>query len=370
MPSGVYVHVPFCAHRCTYCSFVTSTSREREDDYFLAVEAEARARFAEVAGVETVYFGGGTPSYVEPSRLGRILELLAPGGLPALVEVTAEGNPDDLGERRLEELAGIGVTRLSVGVQSLSDAELVLLERRHDAAGAAAALRRGVAVFSRVSADLMIGVPGQTRESLRKSLDGILETGVGHVSAYLLEIEKAPGLLTLRRDSPGLFPDDDELADRWEEVDARLTLAGLRRYELSNWARVGEEGLHNLKYWRSEPVLGLGLAAHSFDGSVRRANTASMDDYLARVARDGRAVVSEVRLRPDESLRERALLALRLAEGVSEPLLESAASTLGRSDRQRLGEAEEAGLLVRSGGRVRFSPRGVLLSNEVFSVLL
>jgi oxygen-independent coproporphyrinogen-3 oxidase len=286
------------------------------------------------------------------------------------VEVTAEGNPDDLDARRLAGLEAAGVNRLSMGVQSLHDQELLYLERRHDAAGALAALERAVLRFARVSADLMIGIPGQTRASLRGTLEGLLRTGVGHVSAYLLEIDKAPGLIALRKASAELFADDDEMAERWEEADEVLESAGLARYELSNWARPGEESRHNLKYWTGEPVLGLGLAAHSFDGETRSANTASMEDYRRRVGGEGRAIIASSRLSPSEAVRERVLLGLRLSQGVPEGQFERARSTLSENERERLERCEEAGLLVRANGRIRLSRRGVLLSNEVFSLLV
>ncbi len=366
--SGVYVHVPFCAHRCSYCSFVTFVGQLGEGAYFDALEREGAARLGEVPEpIETAYFGGGTPSTVDPTRLGRLIRLMAAAGAG---EITAEGNPDDLDARTLDALADVGVNRLSVGVQSLVDGELALLERRHDSAGALLALRRAVERFRRVSADLMIGVPGQTRESLRRSVEGILESGVGHVSAYLLEVEKAPGLLALREGSPGLFADDEEVAGRWETVDETLEAAGLTRYELSNWARTGQESRHNLKYWRAEPVLGLGLAAHSFDGETRCANTASMEEYLRQVNEQGSAVVSRSRLSPDEALRERVLLGLRVASGVTVEDFERARSTAGADEQERLDRCGEAGLLERRDGRVRLTRHGVLLSNEVFSLLV
>ncbi len=368
--SGVYVHVPFCARRCSYCSFVTAVGRQGEEAYFDALELEAEARLGELPlPIDTAYFGGGTPSYVDPARLGRLI-LLVRGAGARLVEVTAEGNPDDLDVTTLDGLSAAGVNRLSLGIQSLEDAELALLERRHDSAGALVALRRAAPRFERISADLMIGIPGQTRESLRRSVEGILESGAGHVSAYLLEIEKAPGLLALREESPGLFADDEEVAERWEEVNEALESAGLARYELSNWARPGQESRHNLKYWEGEPVLGLGLAAHSFDGETRRANTASMEEYLRRVGERGRAEATRSRLPAEEAIRERALLGLRVASGISEEEYDRACSTAGADERERLGRCEEAALLERREGRIRLTRRGVLLSNEVFSLLV
>ena len=369
---GAYVHVPYCAHRCSYCSFVAVTGRETEGAYFDALVAEARARAGEVEGpVDTVYFGGGTPSFADPANLGRVLAALREAvGIAPGAEVTAEANPDDLDAERLEALVGIGVNRLSVGVQSLRDEELAPLERRHDAASALAALRRAARLGARLSADLMIGIPGQTRPSLIEALSGLLAAGVGHVSAYLLEIEKAPRLVAMRERAPALFADDEEMAARWEAVDDACAAAGLPRYETSNWARPGEESRHNLKYWRREPVLALGVSAVSFDGTTRRTNSGSIPAYLASVAARGSAVVAEETLERDAAIRETALLGLRTSAGVGEKAFEGAVATLGTDDRARLEDAFAAGLLVRGEGRVRLTREGVLLSNEVFAFLL
>lgn len=369
---GAYVHVPFCAHRCAYCSFVAQAGKEGEDAYFEAVGLEIRARAREARGpLDTVYFGGGTPSFVGPARLEGVVRLLGETfGLAPGAEVTAEGNPDDLDDARLEALRAAGVGRLSVGVQSLVDGELSWLERRHDAASARSAVSRATALFPRVSADLMIGIPGQTRGTLLASLDGLLDAGVGHVSVYLLELEKAPRLVALRREEPGLFADDDEMAERWELVDERCAAAGLPRYEVSNWARPGDESRHNLKYWTGAPTLAFGVAAHSFDGRVRRANSGSTTEYVRRVREGGTAFVSEDVVEGEAAIRERALLGLRLAAGIPAGVLEAAAATLAPSARTRLRECGEAGLLERRDGRVRLTRRGVLLSNEVFSLLV
>jgi oxygen-independent coproporphyrinogen-3 oxidase len=160
------------------------------------------------------------------------------------------------------------------------------------------------------------------------------------------------------------------MAERWEAVDEALEAGGLRRYELSNWARPGEESRHNLKYWRAEEVLGLGLAAHSFDGEWRSANTASMEEYLRLVGEKGSAELTRSRLSPDEALRERVMLGLRIASGVPLAEFERARSTVSADERERLGRCEEAGLLESRDGRVRLTRRGVLLSNEVFSLLV
>lgn len=380
---GAYVHVPFCAHRCTYCSFVALEGKREEEDFFEGVEREIRSiaaapaegGSAAIRAFDSVYFGGGTPSYVDARRLGRLLGTFKEVfGLSSDVEITAEANPDDLDAAKISGLQAIGINRLSVGVQSLVDSELVPLERRHDAEAARRAVRKAVAAFGNVSADLMIGIPGQTRESLGQSLEGLLEAGVRHLSVYLLEIEKAPRLVALKRDRPALFADDDEMADRWLEVDERLEAAGLPRYELSNWARTGSESRHNLKYWTLVPVLGFGVAAHSFDGRKRFANTGMLAEYLERTAAGALPVATFEETEDSDFLRmkEGLMLRLRLAGGVPSYSFEEIRRTLPVASAQRLEDAFAAGLLeeISSPPRIRLTRKGVLLSNEVFSALV
>lgn len=384
---GAYVHVPFCAHRCTYCSFVALEGKEKEEDFFEGVEREIRSRRAEasgggdpaIRGLDSVYFGGGTPSYVEAARLGRLLGTLEEVfGFSSDLEITAEANPDDLGPEKLSALLALGINRLSVGVQSLVDAELVPLERRHDAAAARRAVSEAVRVFGNVSADLMIGIPGQTMQTLLASVDGLLEAGVTHLSVYLLEIDKAPRLVTLKRERPELFPGDDEMADRWEAVDERLSAAGLPRYELSNWARPGFESRHNLKYWTLTPVLGFGVGAHSFDGRKRYANTGMLAEYLRRTEQGFSPVVTSEKNQEDLLRKKEGLmLGLRLSGGVPSSTFEEIRKSLSPDAAARMEDAVLAGLLEEGTApasaparRVRLTRRGVLLSNEVFSLLV
>jgi oxygen-independent coproporphyrinogen-3 oxidase len=379
---GAYIHVPFCAHRCAYCSFVALEGRKEEKDFFEGVEREIRSRRGEAAsglsGFDTVYFGGGTPSYVETAGLGRLLGTLEEiFGLSSDIEITAEANPDDLESEKLFSLFSLGVNRLSIGVQSLVDSELVPLERRHDAAAARRAVSDAVRTFGNVSADLMIGIPGQTTETLLASVDGLLSCGISHLSVYLLELEKAPRLVALKTERPELFPDDEEMADRWEAVDERLSAAGLPRYELSNWARPGFESRHNLKYWTLTPVLGFGVGAHSFDGKVRSANTGMLAEYLRRTrAGESPKVPGDAgkeRKEEEEDLlrrKEGLMLGLRISSGVPSSTFEEIRKSLSSDSAPRMEDAFLAGLLETTEGRVRLTRRGVLLSNEVFSLLV
>jgi oxygen-independent coproporphyrinogen-3 oxidase len=370
--AGAYIHVPYCAHRCTYCSFVALTDRSTEEDYFEALLREIGARRAEVSGpLDTVYFGGGTPSFVATSHLEAVVgQIQSVFGLDASAEVTAEANPDDLTSEKFDELAALGVNRLSLGVQSLVDEELVWLERRHGAEAGQKAVSEAVRRFGNVSADLMIGIPEQTRGTLLETARRLVELGIRHISVYLLEMEKAPRLVKLKEEQPGLFPDDEEMADRWLAVDDFFSSKGLMRYEFSNWARPGFESRHNLKYWQRAPTIGFGVSAHSFDGRVRRANTGSTSEYIRRIRDSGMAIVSETAIEGFEQEKEEMMLGLRLRDGVPENRFNAVLARLDRLDSDDLRSALEAGLLERVEGHVRLTRDGVLVSNEIFSALV
>lgn len=366
--TGLYVHVPFCAARCSYCAFVTWTDRgEQEGAYVDALLREVETRVAGLT-LDTVYFGGGTPSLVDPSRLRAVMDrvrscaTLLPGA-----EVTLECNPESVDERRAAAWREAGIVRASVGVQSFDAGVLATMQRLHGPEGAPrafAALR--AAGFDNLSLDLIAGLPGETRESVRDSRRRALDLAPQHVSLYMLELDEAgkhSPLSAAVRSGRLSVPGDDEVADWYEESVRELETAGLRRYEISNFALPGRESRHNLKYWRCEPVVGAGVAAHGFDGRRRRFNVAGFEAYVARALRDGDAEADESRAAPPVDLAaERVMLGLRLKDGV--------AADDARPFTEALAPHVAAGLLEREGGRLRLTPRGVLLSNEVFQDLV
>lgn len=360
---GLYLHVPFCRTRCRYCDFYrVGENRGRMDRFVAALEREIDG-WSALHGrrVETVFFGGGTPSLLEPEEIGTILERLgrrfavAPGA-----EVTAEANPSDLDEPRLGRLRAAGVNRLSIGVQSFVDRELRLLGRRHDAARAAAVLHAARAAgFERVSLDLMVGIPGQTDGSFAASLARAVELGPDHLSLYLLEVHEGSEIDFLRRERPGLFPGDEPQRRRYLAMRDRLLAAGFRHYEISNFARPGGECRHNLRYWRCEPWLGLGPAAHSFVDGRRFAHPRDLEAWIA----DPMAV-EEL---PADPAAERVFLGLRLEEGIALETL-AAAGVAGAEARRRIDRL--AGFVEEREGRLRLRPEGYLLSNPVLAELL
>ncbi len=366
----MYVHLPFCASRCAYCTFVTST-----DLGVLPRTISALCRELDLLGrragrpLTTLYLGGGTPSLVPGPLLGelfRVLDLHFPR-LPG-TEVTLEANPDDVTAGRAAEWARLGVNRVSVGVQAFSDPVLAMLNRRHSSeqARAAVALLHG-AGFS-VSLDLMLGLPGMAEEALAGTVAEALRLRPGHISVYLLETDKPHALGRLAARRPDLFPDADAAAHQYLTVGRALVRAGYRHYEISNFALPGKEARHNLRYWLRRPVLSAGLAAHGHSGRRRWAAPDDLPAYLA-AAEAGRLPRAWSRsLDAAEVLKEQLMLGLRLARGVARDRVEACGNAVPPF-RERLAEFLALGLAREVGGRVRLTPRGWLVSNELFAAL-
>ena len=349
--AGVYISYPFCAQKCTYCNFASGVfPRELEDRYLDVLLSELRStQWPWIP--ETVYLGGGTPSQMAPEALASILAAI-PGR--QWREATMEAAPGRLNPERIVAWRDAGINRVSLGVQSFVQKELSRTGRRHTAeiVEHEIALLRAAGIES-ISIDLIAGLPGQTAASWNDSLDWIERLGVPHVSVYMLEVDEdsrlGRELLVLgSRYGAGDVPSEDAIADFYERSVERLARLGLERYEISNFARPGFESRHNLKYWKREPYLGFGADAHSFDGTLRWQNPESAADYVAAPSALERVAA--------EPLSESFFLGLRLREGVE-----------GNAFPDVIEKFVHDGLLERAGARVRLTPRGVLLSNEVLA---
>lgn len=370
MAPGLYVHIPFCVHRCSYCDFVTWAGRqERVQEYLEALALEARRRSQEFSGFETVFLGGGTPSLLGPEGLEDLFSrVLAPLEPQQAGEITCEANPESVTAELANRLVGLGVHRVSLGVQSFLDDELRVLERAHDARGASEALgvlrRAGI---GRLSLDLIYGFPGQTVATWEESLERALELDPGHISFYGLTLEA--GSTWGREGTPaGLsLPDGDLQADMYQLGLEKLRAAGYRGYEISNFARPGEECRHNLKYWRAEPVMGLGVGAWGYREGTRSRNAASFEEYLED-QRQGRDPRPGETLDAIEAAREEVMLRLRLEEGVRPEEIQSTpevARSLGIMRKFR-----GYGLVEDDSGYWRLTDRGRMLANEVMAELI
>jgi len=377
MPFGIYVHVPFCAARCGYCDFNTYTAAELSgsgaspDGWLAAVRRELELA-AGVVGprvVDTVFVGGGTPSLLGAGRLGVLLDAVRSSfGLAEAAEVTTEANPESSSPELFAGLVAAGFTRVSLGMQSAAPHVLRVLERRHTPGRAvAAALEARAAGLAHVNLDLIYATPGETDDDLRASLDAVLAAGADHVSAYALIVEQGTALA--RRVTRGELPapDDDVAAARYELVDDRLTAAGLRWYEVSNWAACpAARCRHNLGYWLEGDWWGLGPGAHSHLAGVRWWNVKHPARYAALLAagrspQAGREVLNE-----RERHVERVMLRLRLASGLPLDMLDDA----GRAAAAR---AVDDGLLEAATSRAGcavLTRRGRLLADRVVRDLL
>lgn len=367
--AGLYIHLPYCASRCEYCSFVVTTDPSSRDAYLAALLTEAALLEPEARGAvfDSVYLGGGTPSLAPPEQIAGLLAgLRARFAVGEDAEVTLEANPEDVTPARASSWASAGVNRVSVGVQSLEDRELSAVGRRHDAARAAAALDTLLEEGFSVSGDLILGLPEQTAVSFRRSAAGLAAAGVEHVSVYLLETEKSKVIEEDRRLRPERYLGDDAQADLWLELHGTLSDGGLRHYEISNWARPGREARHNLKYWKRTPTLGLGVSAHEFWAGRRRANVSAIPGYIEALEAGRRPVALDRPVDAPEAARERIVLGLRLAEGVGAAEIES---WIDRSGDPLLGGDYRLwmseGWLTRHGDRVAFTERGFLICNEI-----
>jgi oxygen-independent coproporphyrinogen-3 oxidase len=384
---GIYVQVPFCQTKCTYCNFHTGVvSSGRFAPYVEEVCREIReyrelyraAGIALPAGfeksvVDTVYFGGGTPSLLEAKLLRQMMDTIRERFAGELSEVTLEADPETVTAKKAAAWIAVGINRVSFGVQSFSDRELVAAGRMHRRADIyrAAEILRGAGIRN-ISFDLIAGLPFQTKESWGESLEELGKLAPEHVSGYLLEVDEGSrlGLEILQggaRYSAGAVPGDDEMADFYETACEFLEECGYHHYEISNWAKPGFESRHNLKYWRREPYLGFGAGAHSFSGAQRWANAHDAAAYVGAM-QDGRVPAEQLEAVTRESaLEEELFLGLRQLDGID----------VGRIEREYgvgLGERfkglQAAGLVERMGDVVRLAPARLSVSNEVFVELM
>ncbi|MBS1869504.1 MAG: coproporphyrinogen III oxidase [Actinobacteria bacterium] len=372
---GVYVHVPFCATRCGYCDFNTYTAAELASadgrgGYVAAALAElalARRVLGEGAPpVDTVFFGGGTPTLLAPAQLTAILRAIEETfGLAAGAEVTTEANPESVDAASLAALRAAGFTRVSLGMQSAAPHVLATLERTHTPGRAAqAASEARAAGFAHVSLDLIYGTPGESDDDWRASLDAALAAAPDHLSAYALIVEPGTRLAAQVKRGALAAPDDDAIADRYELADAALAAAGYGWYEVSNWARSPRDACrHNLGYWRGGDWWGIGPGAHSHVGGVRWWNVLHPSAYAARLAQGASPAAGREQLDAETRRVERVMLELRLAEGL--PL-----DTLGDAGRAAAAQAANDGLATLDGERVRLTLRGRLLADAVVRSLL
>jgi len=385
---GIYVQVPFCQTKCTYCNFhtgVVSSSRfapyvtavchemKTYRDLYAAAGIELAPAITENATVDTVYVGGGTPSLLDPAHLQNLLNTIGDSFRCNLAEVTLEADPETVDAQKASAWVRAGINRVSFGVQSFSDAELAAsgrMHRRVDIYRAVPILREAGIV--NIGFDLIAGLPLQTLGSWRESVDRLVELAPEHVSVYILEVDEKSRLGTEllkggKRYSAGAVPSEDQMAEFYELAQTSFSGAGYHHYEISNWAKPGFESRHNFKYWRREAYLGFGAGAHSFSGVQRWANAHDAAGYVNTIQGNLLPVEQLERLTPEAALEEELFLGLRQLDGIDVSQIEKDyAVTLA----SRFDPLASSGLLEWNGSVVRLAPSRLSVSNEVFVELL
>lgn len=375
-PIGLYLHIPFCAAICNYCNF----NRGLHDDglrrrYVDALIADIRSHAAPGVATDTIFFGGGTPSLLEPGEVSRILAACAESfALSGDTEVTLEANPESASVDALDGFRAAGINRISFGVQSFHDTELKRLGRLHSSATARLVVARARAAgFDNLSLDLMMWLPGQSRTDWLASVDALIEVAPDHASLYLLEIyPNAPLKDEMARAGWSVAPDDDAAEMYLEGLD-RLDRAGYQQYEISNVARsAAHRARHNLKYWQEGEWLGFGCGAHSTYGGERWRTLSSTVEYVDRIAAGADVRLDRRSLDPQERLEEALFMGLRLVDGLDLFAMRQRHDVdIWARYGQDLAAFAQAGLLVHEPGRrLALTRAGMLLANEVMSVFI
>lgn len=376
MARALYIHWPFCLAKCPYCDF-NSHVRDRVDHahWQEALLADMRHEHALAGGepLESVFFGGGTPSLMPPALVARLLEEakrlwgFAPG-----IEITLEGNPSSVEAGNYAALAGVGVNRVSLGVQAMDNQTLRFLGRLHDTEEALKALEVAQTHFERVSFDLIYARPGQSLDAWRAELERALSFGTGHLSLYQLTIEPGTKFETMVRKGDFAPLDEDACADMFALTRELTASAGLPAYEISNHARIGEESRHNLTYWRYHDYAGIGPGAHGRRGGMATVRHRKPENWLAEIARSNHGIVEERPLGIPEQASEAMLMGLRLREGVD---LSAMAARFGMDEAQLCNAAkatfyEGQGLVWRDGSRIGVTGDGMVLLDALLAELV
>lgn len=375
--AGLYIHIPFCRSRCSYCDFATGIYETSLTERYVRALLKEIGEWSEIEvprRVDTIYFGGGTPSLLSPAQLSAIREAIQSRfDVEVDAEVTMEMNPGTVSPEGLSEFRRMGINRASFGAQTFDDRELARLGRSHtteDTTNTFHQLR--AAGFDNVSFDLIAGLPGQSLAGWNHNLDRALALKPEHLSFYLLEVHEGTPLAEHIRKGIQPRPDDDLATEMYEVMLARADASGYEHYEISNLSRPGFESRHNTKYWIGAPYYGFGCSAHSYDGKNRRwSNERDVARYVALVEQGRKPVVERVELTPEEVRAEAVFLGMRMMRGVSVNRYQKMFGIdLRESHQTELARFLDAGLIDFDGDLLRLTRSGALLSNEVFATFV
>ena len=376
-PAGIYIHIPFCRSRCSYCDFATGIYNVDAASRYVTAVARELDSYAEISAlqiVDTIYFGGGTPSLLSSDQLQRLLDnVYLRFQVTEDVEVTLEMNPGTVTDENLTAFQRVGVNRASFGAQTFNDHELARLGRSHTAQQTRETFRQlRNAGFQNISLDLIAGLPGQTLDQWRRNIDEALSMRPEHLSFYLLEVHEGTPLANHIRTGIQPAPDEELSAEMYEVMLDQATVAGYTHYEISNLCLPGFESRHNTKYWTGAPYFGFGCSAHSYDGMAKRwSNERDVNAYVARVEANTSPITERRELNEEDRQSEAVFLGLRMMEGYNVgDYQDRFGVNLIELHRENLERFSEAGLLELNDDVLKLTRSGALLSNEVFAAFV
>lgn len=372
--AGIYLHIPFCKTRCIYCDFYSTTRSELKAYYIRALcsELEMRKEYLKEERVETIYFGGGTPSQLEEGDFKQIFETIQRCyGMEYCHEITLEANPDDLSKEYLQMLSTLPFNRISMGIQTFDDATLKLLKRRHNAQTAIEAVDRcRQAGFQNISIDLIYGLPGETKERWESDLRQAIDLNVEHISAYHLIYEEDTPIYKMLKQHQVSEVDEDSSLEFFTMLIEHLQKAGFEHYEISNFCRSGKYSHHNTSYWKGIPYLGCGPSAHSFNGMTREWNASSIDLYIKGIEENRRAFEIE-QLDQTTRYNEFIITTIRTMWGTPlEKLKQTFGNELWEYCRKMAAPYLQNGKLEEYDGALRLTREGIFISDSIMSDLL
>ena len=372
--AGIYIHIPFCRQKCYYCDFYKTVNTTLKPKFLesLKTEAKVRKNYLRNEAVETIYFGGGTPSVLEAGELADILKHLKElFEVQENAEITFEANPDDLTPAYLEAIKQAGINRLSVGIQALQNRHLQKMNRRHDASQAIEAIQNAAKIgFNNISVDLIYGLPGLTESEWEDSLNQVFDLPVQHLSAYHLTYHEGTAFYTWLKKGTLRELSETESVNQFEILIDKAALAGFEQYEISNFARNELYSQHNTSYWQGKKYLGLGPSAHSFDQQSRRWNTSHVESYIKAID-NGLAFSEEEILSEKDRYNEYILTRIRTKWGVS---LTAINELFGEEMKSyfltQLAKYAEAGLVDLENDRITLPRKGLFVSDEIMTDLM
>lgn len=369
---SVYLHIPFCRSKCFYCGFYSVVSNNLREKYIQALcrEIEIRKDYLSASVQETLYFGGGTPSYLEQEELEKVItELEKVYAFSSGAERTIEMNPEDASVEKMRVLKELGFNRLSVGVQSFNNEVLKRINRCHSATDALRAIEWGEkAGFDNIGMDLIIGLPGQSVGQITQDLKTVSHLPLSHLSVYILSVDSNSVFEKLQQKGKFKPDEDDVLAEKYLLVSDYLKDIGFEHYEISNFARKSKYAVHNTAYWQQKPYIGLGASAHSYDGNSRQWNAANIKTYIEYLSR-GTLVFEKEELNEKDRFNELIMTNLRTMWGIRIERLEKEFPEFWAKSQSHLGGYLAAGYAEVNENTLRLTPRGWLISDRIFSDL-